>query len=906
MRKVLIAVGVVVLAVGGGAYWYLSQALEHTELPPEVETAETALALPATFALVHIDVAGLVNAERTLLGEEDRQALVDPMTEGNAFFSSLSRQGLNPREALQQVLIATTLGEPDVVNVAVIALGEFQSDRVAAALAESYDVEPTQVAGQDALRVTAVSEDSCEVSQPFVVHLGDHRVIAGTRLGVESTLQRIESKAPPGLDLSEWRSFRTGRHVSLGLLVPPGAAVDALGQPLAQIIGKLIEEEFAPVTAIYVGVRSETLPPGFELDLRIDTESDQWPVETAAKLSDWRGAMREESGISLPSLEALQDLVTIKPEGQSLIFSTTLNRDSFSVMAEVPSDLFRLMFASFGGGSAQTAGTDRAPPEEQVLPQDQVARFEASYRHSDLSAFAPEPGQPDRWMSQVGPFGIRLASVELVQDKDGAEEVVQLDLEVESSRIDNVKTASLHEIKDDSRAQVLVTVVSDADGGNLLREEPCGEERNLKAGELEQTSRSRYVNQEFIDYPAVAGSKTIRLRPGAGLDDIAVVDGFVRLRLPSEVETLRLETPLAGQVLERPELRMVFKESDDPGAVRYYVSGRIDRVLDLRALNADGEYLAPAGSSGSGRLLTSGKSISRNFQGDPKAIEVVLARSEDVQDYPFRLVTPRPLPPNWSARDLQEVTTAERSSFTQAHAATNFDDACERGTAAEGMAPFQICLQDLSVNWGGNIYARFEVIAPQSPAVENSLSTMQLVYESVEISGPEGQPQRSLEVAGSDFVTNLSKAYNQDYLSATWSDWVSNAGDEEIDGADAVSISGKLVVRLPKKLERFTLDLGQLGNEASHPAGYSARFIRVGDGYHRFEMMGPRETFVQFVPRAADGTVLGTSNEQIGDQDGEADYQASVGIAGDPVSLDFVFAAEQDIIEYPFEVKLAP
>ncbi len=123
------------------------------------------------------------------------------------------------------------------------------------------------------------------------------------------------------------------------------------------------------------------------------------------------------------------------------------------------------------------------------------------------------------------------------------------------------------------------------DGRNLLREESCGAERNALGGDLDPADGMLFRNDNFVRVPILAGSKAVRLEPGATLSGIASVQGHIVLRLPTATKSYRIEAPFQSQTVSAPELRVVLGDSAD-GTIKYDISGRTDRLLAARALNA--------------------------------------------------------------------------------------------------------------------------------------------------------------------------------------------------------------------------------------------------------------------------------------------------------------------------------
>ena len=133
-----------------------------------------------------------------------------------------------------------------------------------------------------------------------------------------------------------------------------------------------------------------------------------------------------------------------------------------------------------------------------------------------------------------------------------AEELVEISIAVLSGEIPNMTVESLHEVSGETRAQLVITAVNNVTGIDLLREERCGSERNGLPGDLQSSSRSRYVNNTFVQVPVV---QALRQIPEVVLQVGEVVGdpGFIELlrlhghlhHVPVPVEPLALPPVVA-------------------------------------------------------------------------------------------------------------------------------------------------------------------------------------------------------------------------------------------------------------------------------------------------------------------------------------------------------------------------
>ena len=93
LTKVGLALVIAASVTSAAGYWYLSNRLTASPLPPAVLAIEEALAMPESIGLLHLDVAHAVASERTLLGEEDRAAMLEPLSLEDGVIAELRRQG---------------------------------------------------------------------------------------------------------------------------------------------------------------------------------------------------------------------------------------------------------------------------------------------------------------------------------------------------------------------------------------------------------------------------------------------------------------------------------------------------------------------------------------------------------------------------------------------------------------------------------------------------------------------------------------------------------------------------------------------------------------------------------------------------------------------------------------------
>ncbi|MEE9300684.1 MAG: hypothetical protein V3V17_06115 [Alphaproteobacteria bacterium] len=867
----------------------LAQAAGPEEPPASVLAAEDALALGGVVGMAYVDVRYAVEAERTILGQEDEGALLDPMAVGS-ILAVLEEHGIRARETVDYVLVGAA-GSEQGFAAATIVLGRFAVDDIVALLPEAYGVEPATIDGHEVLILTEQDVRTCEVSDPIAVHLSGERIVAAEPTMIGPVLDRLASGAPAELDLAEWRAYRSGRVMALGLLVPAGE-IDATGEGAqgAMMFGG-VGDDIAAIERFYFGATLDPDGPRLALDMRIESNDPAWAAETASAIEELQ-ALTAELGEELPTLTRLQGSFSAHVEGTRLVAEVSFTEETLKNIAQIPAELIMLMFAEMGM-EADSASLEPSTEEEQTVAPEELPAYYTDLAHDHLEPFNPEHYSDTEWNAQTGPFGVRVSGLNLVTQ---VEELVAIDIEVSSGKIPNMEIDSMHMIDDDPRAQLFITSVRDANGVELLLEETCGEERNSDPGALQSRGNFLFIDNEFVTVPTVSGTKTVRLAPGSRASDVTHIEGYVRLRLPTAVESHLLTAPFENQIVELDGVRVRFQGSD-PDSLVYDISGQTDRVLAVHALNEAKQYLRSKGSYSSGRVLGSGKTIGRGFTGRPAYAQLLIAGKDETKDYPFELGSAVPSFDRWDFPTPYRVGTTSGELF--AREAVNAELANPCGADTRALHPFELCPRSLESAWSGMVQGQFDIAAPRSTALEGNFSGLELVIEGVQVE--TGGAIETMPVEIHEFA-ELSPFYGAESLQQSL--YLYHEDDGRLHNKALVAIEGRLILRLPVRLAQMHLDVTELGNRTEHPNGQSARLVGVSDGALQIEIRAPRESLVQFIPYDAEGNQLATNAAQLEAGESPGLWHGTVRVSGRPQSLDIVFAEEQERIDYPFSLPV--
>lgn len=902
--------GLVVLALGAAGYWYapLVKGFQPEPAPQALLAAEDALASQGLSMLGHFDVSYAVRAERAFYGPEDAGALPTPFTNENAFLRALQSSGFEVREAIDHALFGFGVFGEELGSAAIL-LGRFPADRLTAAMAENLEVEHGIAGAHPFLRITAQDPDTCG-TETFVAHVAEDRIILARGPEILSTiLDRLATAEPAERDLTDWRDNRAGKVASIAILVP---LIDVLGaaarNPIESAMTEAVKEEILPIRGVYGGLGLQILPPAVGLEGWVEADGPAWPLETLAEAQSWRRDLVRNVGADVPTLLRLHDRLDMEADGARLRFALNLDESFVDDLGQAFSELVGLFFSSMGFGQGM-GSPEVDEQEEEIIPLDQVPLVSSHRSHDQLGPFGEEFDNGMAWPAESGPFGVRIAGLRINTEDP---EVVEIELQTTSSEIPTIALYRSYGERPDARAELVVTGVLGRDGRDLLRAEPCGEDRNEKAAELSPRSNEQFIDGAWVARHGLSGSKTVRLEPGARPEDIASLTGYVRLTLPTDIEAHRIAVPEAGQVFETDNLRMRF-QGDDARAVAFDVSGDDGHLVELRALNQAGDYLASDGGGSGLRLDFGSRHVEKSFKGEPAEIELLIARQEAAQDYPFTIdVVPPPFPEQTYFDPQAEPTWSEAlpdSTFARLMETAVVGEICEGEDPGTRVGPFLLCLDSLQ-KWGDDFNGAVTVHAPVGERLANQLSALEIVVDSITVQGQGGTSSRILTADPSQsraFILGL-RDYGGEYLK-TWQSIVGVlAGSEEIGDESMIGMQGRLSLRMPRALsDPLPLDITSLGNSASLANG--AEVTLTGYQFRStanvvVDYQGSRADLLEIVQYSADGTLLGAPYPAFEPGDAPDTWTLMIEVTDRTATLDFVLAVDQHRRDYPFDLRL--
>ena len=822
-----------------------------------------------------------------LIGERDAAALPDPLFDPYSVVSRLNAKGIALSQIVDLLIVGGLRGK-EGPEVAGVALGRFDPAQMASILRQTYLVE-----SDDGLLVMRHrSTATCETSRPFAVHITPERVVFGSLAAATKLLARLDRGAPAAVDLEAWTSYRKDKLAAASTLVPVAEIIADLttGQPLAAMVLTRADQELQSLQVVSAGVIIEMVPPSVTLEGHIESQNTAWIDKIEAAYRDGSTKLASGAGKDLPSLTQLASALTVTSQNQRLTGRLKIDEGTVETFKQLPQEALRLMFSGFG---AQTAPEPRAAPKERLLDPGQLVRYRPSHSVEDLGVFDQEEHSFFQADTTSGPIGVRIKSVSLLKDDP---DVIEYVLEVEGGPIPNLPEDFHHKVKGRGAGEIRVNPVRDGNGRNLLREETCGPDRNEEPAILNSDKSFSHNAGHITTTLNLKGEKSVRLATGVTLNEVAAIEGTVRLRMANTTETIRIVVPSAGQVYSDHRLRVQFKENK-PGEISYNLSGETDRLLALRALNGSGQYLIGGGVASSSGFGSPGRSVSRDFQGQIATVELVVAKAVDAREFAFRIGGALPATKDLFLSDIHRVSVGTTTAFRERHGQRRLASKCGQGRKAFDLVPYQICFREVASYFGNIKRVSLDLRVPQDPVIRNNLSAVELRIDQLETG--DGTVVE-FPVGGFETFSNPT-----DEHSFSQSFFLDGDAPEGFDASSVTALIGRVRLRIPTAIETLSLDATILGSSAG-VGPTKVRLTGYRDGVAQIEIDGPRERLVQILATKAEDKPVAAIVQQIERIEETGLWQVDLLLGDEPSEFIVRVATEQDIIETPFRINLEP
>jgi hypothetical protein len=778
MRKLALALLAGVVALGAGLYVLVWRPL--FALPDSLPRAEQALATPDMLMLAGINARLAVFLERWFMdtpATSPPSAL--PATGERGLLDHLRAGHVDARQDLDYVLYALYPGEASAPRHALALIGRFDPTAVGTYLADELRAKPTIADGRTSYEVTLTDASSCRAAATWMITPERDWILVSDPASHAALLKSMVG--PPKGDTVTtrwWHELALADVAGVAIRRPkPGASIPFIGAAADAVTPQIEAFDRA-----YLGLGIKPVPPEGELRLVLDALDAPRAAEQIKAWAASVGESRDRWAATMPAVAGLYDGLSIRTEGARSTVEATVNRATVARLQDVGNEIVSQVFGGFGVSASAPAGAKSA---EQI--ETSPAKFEPTASITALGAYDPGVQFAEPVDVKAGPFGLRLDTIKL---GSAAEDGLDLVVAGFANAIPNLAASP-------DRATLMIDSVTSATGQELLKREDCGRERNGKPADFTSTMA-----------PRLAATKTLHLIAGADARALQRISGRIALHLPTRIEAVTVAEPAAGTAVEKYGARIAISQVAG-GTLAYQVTGARDRVLLIRALNAQGQPLASSMKISGDLLLGSGTAARADFGGTIKSIEIVFAAEEQSAEFPFALTdfslagTPRPLARDDAPEFPPYSQQALRAQYAQPLPPP---DKPQPRLALAQVAPFEVSLDRTQPFF--QLSLSMSVRGPDAPGFRRRFNLGQLQLTRIALKdgtvltppapAGSGKPDRSVWSVPLRFMS----AAKQGVLAATSNFSV----DTKAKPDELKSIEGSLTLRYPVILDTLRLD----------------------------------------------------------------------------------------------------
>jgi hypothetical protein len=899
MNRFIIALVMTVLIAAGG-YYFISQktapsAPEDGPSPAAyLDMAENALATQGAILIAHADFEKARAAGQGFLEQIDSLSFPQDMINENRFLAALKEQGIDLKKQVDQA-VAGFLVTDKGNRYALMLRGNFNPAAVKTAFEQAFLIVNNGEEGGDVIFIYK-NMKTCGLTPPLQMHVTNKQIIITTPDMMPQLMTRLKNAVPAEIDLSAWRSFRKTHFFSIGFMRPRETVSVIPHDALREIVRSNLD---ATVQTVFAGLAPDPAAIGttalFETD--IHATSAEWAAKALDRINLGRAAFRTMIAGKLPTAAEMEKSLQATQQGNILKLSVPLHAAKMDETKDALHDVGNVVLSK--GDAVNTVIDKFLKQREDTVPARELPQFSENYTGDQLPAFSPG-NVFIKADAAAGPFGIAVEKAALITQNDNT--LTELTLKVHSEALQNIPADNLNIDDDESAVATLqISGIYDPTGQNLMAKEDCGEERNNKETPLAVQSRLEFDNGTSATRHYLEGRKTLRLIPGATLQDIAKITGRVTLHLPQNIKSVRYAVPLEHQEVKTDAMRLYFRESDEH-RLKYTVEGRKNHILAVHALNAQGYVLRNRSSLVNSSAFKNQRNVSRDIQGRVAGAEIIYTEGTQPQEFPFEINSFfHHFDRNTGGKKAMLMQPENPVDFPRYVQLYNFANFCGKKTRAIPLPPLQLCLKKLKYRGKKQgIETEFSLAAPASAALMGNLTGFEFVI------GRYRTPQGSVELLDHQFLTTELAQSGKGlppYLTAPSISFMTPDPAGELERQKITGIIGKLVVHMPLKMNRASVRALKLGGrmEATDKS-IAATITEIRQDQISFLIEGDTSRLVHLVPITAGKKILPLKNITYRYEDGKTRVTLEP-VGGIPEYMELIYATEKQMLQFPFDVR---
>ncbi|MCE3254300.1 MAG: hypothetical protein K0Q67_3320, partial [Cellvibrio sp.] len=721
---------------------------------------------------------------------------------------------------------------------------------------------------------STVDENTCEKQPAMMAMIESGRILLGAPERVAAFRGRLDAAAPASMDLADWRTLSTNQMLSVALFNPLQFADASSAIALTKL-----SVDAAQVKGIYLGVAPRLLPPMLEFNAVMVGSSQQF-INTAegniaALLANVKNTIAQDWPETLPIYERMKLSKTDQQLRASVFFDEKLQ-----AQLELWSNSLLV----------QTFAMSDNPVEIPLDRLDERPRTFSNLPSSGLPDFSSNKHLNPSFIAQTttGPFGVEISSI------DATAEGTVITLDVNAFNLPNLGKAT-------DSIVLRVTDIVDHQDQSLLAPNGCDTTGARQLANINMAYEGAYFEQgQPVPFVGIQGTKKIRLPDSINISNIGAIKGELSYKLPVEVERLKVGLPLAGKVINTQGMQLRFLSSS-ANRIYFQQAGNSDALLQVNALNADGQVLATTNIVRGANLSAAGTTTSIDVQGSVAAAEIIVASKLENQVYPFSFGRIQP-PEKTFVQEKpapELLTAAALTALKQDSPPTDVKYPYQTPQQTILAGPALIALNQLSIQ-AQQLTLMADIYMRNQHPLTRQLSAARFVITEVEDSMGNIHPVNyqapiALEHAGGVWAEGK---YQPD-PTQPWLRGQLDLRGQDLGVSDVIAFWGKLVFLAAAEPVAIQLPF-QFGMQWNG-AESSFKLARWEAGRLLFDIHGSFPELMAITALDDNGTVVSQAAEL---RSNLGVNQVELPVNQRPTTIEFSIARTQQTAEFPFEIRV--
>ncbi len=576
-------------------------------------------------SLITSDMLMLAHLDQAMLRELDSEAASLALQNLSTYLSRPAKAllfGLQESKGdVDSWTFSAYLGEGNTLVSMAIMRGVFDAEALLRALKQSYTFQTRRLDKFTVHDLLALETDgACEEQRTMSLYMTSEYAIVADSVLMDRMLPLMTRGLHSGEVQQDWRLFSEDKLASLWLQRAERLEeIQNVDDPLLAQLLAVADSYMPSFSNLYLGVGVDVIAGKGLFSLQAKSKNDKFASFSIAK---WQAYTAQQAGHlehQLPHSYELLAAMPLNNEQAVVRGALAFERALFSVLPTMFVELIDFLLLN---SAPNTWPGDLTPESTDVSDSQGIdtspRRYFRDFGHENLAPYNVERyGAAD---AVSGPFGLRLARVFW----DEKNEVVSLSFSV-SGQVSNLGDQAV-------RANLSMVSMTDAQGEHLMAVKQC-------AASVQGQYRASFRGGESDD---VVATLVVPLRENHGLDDVKHIKAKVELSLPSQVKRQRVALPRRFPHTVRIAEGSLLTLHDVNGRhISYSVSGQATTLLELRALNRDGDILKRRDYHQNYRYDSMGVIESSYtysiFQGEVEGLEFVVAKEQLTKAYLFDL-----------------------------------------------------------------------------------------------------------------------------------------------------------------------------------------------------------------------------------------------------------------------------